>query len=130
MLPPAHRLTDPGAFRAAGRRGARGTSRTVVVHVLDQGAAPAAVGQAVDEASPRVGFVVSKAVGGAVVRNRVKRRLRHLVREQLDGTPSGCVVVVRALPAAAQASHGQLGRDLHRAWSRALEARGARRPAS
>ena len=32
----------------------------------------------------RVGFVVSKAVGNAVVRNRVKRRLRHLARERLD----------------------------------------------
>ena len=29
----------------------------------------------------RVGFVVSKAVGNAVIRNRVKRRLRHLMRD-------------------------------------------------
>ncbi len=32
------------------------------------------------EANPRFGFVVSKSVGGAVVRNLAKRRLRELVR--------------------------------------------------
>ena len=49
----------------------------------------------------RVGFVVSKAVGNAVVRNRVKRRLRHLTREHLPalaGLPGSAVLVVRALP--------------------------------
>jgi ribonuclease P protein component len=33
-----------------------------------------------DEAPPRVGFTVSKKVGNAVERNRVRRRLRELVR--------------------------------------------------
>ena len=49
----------------------------------------------------RVGFVVSKQVGNAVVRNRVKRRLRHLAADQLPSTPPGLDLVVRALPAAA-----------------------------
>ena len=66
------------------------------------------------EESPRVGFVVSKAVGNAVVRNRVKRRLRHLVREQLASLPRSSVLVVRALPAAAAASSSELGADLAR----------------
>jgi ribosomal protein L34/ribonuclease P protein component len=46
--------------------------------------------------APRVGFVVSGAVGGAVVRNRVTRRLRALDRARLGGIPSGCDLVVRA----------------------------------
>ena len=71
----------------------------------------------------RAGFVVSKAVGGAVVRNRVKRRLRHLMREQLGALPSGTDVVVRALPAAAGRSYAELGTDL----ARSIEA-AARRP--
>lgn len=33
-----------------------------------------------DEAPPRVGYTVSKKVGNAVVRNRVRRRLREVVR--------------------------------------------------
>lgn len=129
MLPPAHRLRDPGAFRAAGRRGARGSSRTLVVHLLEPGVRvdPDDRGDAGEGPATRVGFVVSKAVGNAVVRNRVTRRLRHLARGHLSGTPGGLVVVVRALPAASQASHTQLARDLDRSWSRALQARDARR---
>lgn len=60
----------------------------------------------------RAGFVVSKAVGGAVIRNRVRRRLRHLVRERLSALPAGATLVVRALPGAAEASYARLGADL------------------
>ena len=64
------------------------------------------------DSAARVGFVVSKAVGNAVVRNRVKRRLRHLAREQSPSLPGAAVLVVRALPAAATASYAELGADL------------------
>ena len=52
-------------------------------------------------APPKVGFVVSKAVGAAVTRNLVKRRLRHLARERTALLPRESMVVVRALPGAA-----------------------------
>lgn len=67
-----------------------------------------------DERPVRAGFVVNKAVGGAVVRNRVKRRLRHLVAPRLSSLPDGALVVVRALPAAATASFAELDQDLDR----------------
>ncbi len=66
----------------------------------------------------RVGFAVSRAVGNAVVRNRVKRRLRHLVREHLASLPESAVLVVRALPAAAAAPSKELGIDLTRCLER------------
>ena len=66
----------------------------------------------------RVGFVVSKAVGGAVVRNRVKRRLRHLVAAELGDAATGLDVVVRALPGAASSSLRVDG-DLSSAWRQA-----------
>jgi ribonuclease P protein component len=66
------------------------------------------------------GFVVSKAVGNAVKRNLVKRRLRHLVRERLSLLPPGSLVVVRALPAAGDAEYEELGRDLDAALRRLL----------
>ena len=69
---------------------------------------------------PRVGFVVSKAVGPAVVRNRVKRRLRHLAREIVTDLPGSAVLVVRALPAAADARIEELGADLTRCLDRVM----------
>ncbi len=69
----------------------------------------------------QVGFTVSKSVGNAVTRNRVKRRLRHLTREHLlalEGLPGRAALVVRALPAAADASYAALGADLARTLDR------------
>ncbi|MQC16921.1 MAG: ribonuclease P protein component [Chloroflexi bacterium] len=54
----------------------------------------------------RIGFAVGKQVGGAVVRNRVKRRLRMIVRE-LAWRPGFDVVIV-ARPAASSVTHGEL----------------------
>ena len=73
----------------------------------------------------RAGFVVSKAVGGAVVRNAVRRRLRHLVRERLTTLPPGATLVVRALPGAADVSYARLATDLDAAIA---AARNPRRP--
>jgi ribonuclease P protein component len=67
----------------------------------------------------RVGFVVSKAVGGAVVRNRVKRRLRHLVALELTGSAGAHDVVVRALPAAGS-SPARIDSDLVSAWAQVM----------
>lgn len=65
-----------------------------------------------------MGFVVSKAVGPAVTRNRVKRRLRHQARELLLAAPGPAVFVVRALPAAAEATSDELRADLERCFKR------------
>jgi ribonuclease P protein component len=70
------------------------------------------VGRLPHASCPRAGFVVSKAVGGSVVRHRVARRLRHLVRPRLAELPSDVGLVVRALPPAASATSGELAVDL------------------
>jgi ribonuclease P protein component len=69
-------------------------------------------------AAPRVGFVVSKAVGNSVVRHRVARRLRHLFRDRLGTVQPGCTLVVRALPSAATAGSADLGVDIDAALRR------------
>ena len=107
MLDRSHRLTSSAGFAAAVRHGRRAGTRTLVLHL---GAGP--------DRGPRVGFVVSKAVGNAVTRNRVKRRLRHLARERLTSLPGSGVLVVRALPAAAAAPYDVLGADLDTAFQR------------
>lgn len=78
-------------------------------------------------ASSRAGFVVSKAVGGAVVRNLVQRRLRHLMRDRLAGLPAGTDVVVRALPSAATRSYADLDADLTAALAAAVRPKSAKR---
>lgn len=60
---------------------------------------------------PLVGFVVSKAIGNAVARNLVKRRLRALTRAKLASFPPGSHIVVRALPQSAQSNYEQLELD-------------------
>jgi ribonuclease P protein component len=99
------------------RGGARAGTTTVVVHL-----GPAGGEQDRTVAPPvKVGFVVGRAVGNAATRNRVKRRLRHLTREHLpamEGLPGRAALVVRALPAAAEASYATLGTDLDRTLSR------------
>lgn len=72
----------------------------------------------VEGGHPLVGVVVGKAVGKAVRRNQVKRRLRHLARERLSLLPTDGLVVVRALPMAGTATYDALGRDLDVALSR------------
>lgn len=71
---------------------------------------------------PRVGFIVSKAVGNAVVRHRTTRRLRALMAQRLSQLPWGCLLVVRANPAAAEAAPAELAADLDAALRRVASA--------
>jgi ribonuclease P protein component len=116
-------------FDTAVKRGRRSGRRTLVVHaaraeVVGPTTVVASVPMAsvVDRPPARVGFVVSRAVGSAVVRTRVKRRLRALVAARIDRIPAGVLVVVRANPAAAAASSQALAADLDVALPRALQA--------
>ena len=70
--------------------------------------------------APRVGFVVSKAVGNAVIRNRVTRRLRAIAGARLGGIPAGVDIVVRALPAAAGASFAEMEAEATRLLARSV----------
>lgn len=54
-----------------------------------------------------------------MVRNRVKRQLRHLVRAELAVSDPHARIVVRALPAAASENE-RLAADLHDAWAQTI----------
>ena len=68
------------------------------------------------EAGVAFGFAVSKAVGCAVERNRVKRRLRACCRELSKTLPEGSRVVLRAKPSAAKASFWDLRGEVEGAF--------------
>ncbi|MFF5262518.1 ribonuclease P protein component [Actinomadura viridis] len=114
MLPSGHRMRRRDEFTLAVRRGRRAGRPTVVVHLLRRDEVPEG------EASPLVGFIVARTVGNAVVRNHVRRRLRHLARRHLDRLPPGSLLVVRANPAAGTARHDELAADLESALDRLL----------
>lgn len=118
MLPAAHRLRRSGDFADTVRRGRRAGRGSVVVHLMK----PADT----SDEPVKAGFVVSKAVGGAVVRNKVKRRLRHLIAERIERLPAGSTIVVRALPGAGSVRYPQIGLDLDAALETALKPRSSR----
>ncbi|MFC5744939.1 ribonuclease P protein component [Actinomadura rugatobispora] len=114
MLPSRHRMRRREEFTQAVRRGRRAGRPTVVVHLLRRDDIPG------EAATPLVGFIVARTVGNAVVRNRVQRRLRHLVRPHLHRLPGGSLLVVRANPASGTARNDELAADLESALDRLL----------
>jgi ribonuclease P protein component len=97
VLPRAHRITEGVDLRRVSRKGRRRPTAFFTASVLDNSAVPT-----------RFGFIVSKQVGGAVTRNKVKRRLRSLAYSTVLTNPLGSDVVVRALPASASATYDEL----------------------
>ena len=114
MLPQQTRMRRPEEFKRTMRSGRRAGGSAVVGHLLLTG------GQVQNDAAPKVGFVVSRAVGSAVVRNRVKRRLRELMRGRIVSLPGGCLLVLRAHPAAAGVRQADLAADLDLVLGRLL----------
>jgi ribonuclease P protein component len=113
VLSPEHRLRRRSEFSDVVRRGRRASGPLLTVHLL-----------ATEVPGVRAGLVVSKAVGGSVVRSRVSRRLRHLLRPVVATLPDGTRLVVRAAPSAAAASAIALDADLRSALARLGVARG------
>jgi ribonuclease P protein component len=93
----ANRLSRSRDFDGVYRQGRSVSSRFLVLYWFPQD----------EPAEPRFGLSVPKAVGGATVRNRVKRQLREIWRERLSRVPEGhdYVLIVRGgLPEAAEAN--------------------------
>ncbi len=113
MLRKANRLVRPEDFRTVVRRGRRSTSPLAVYYRLDR--------DAVDPV--RFGFIVSRAVGGAVERNLMRRRMRAVGRQFVEAGTRGSDIVVRALPGSAQRDWASLSADMHDALDAPLMSR-------
>lgn len=97
-LPKTKRLTLPAEFARVKGQGTSERGRLLVLGAL----------KLKEEKSFRAGFVTPKHIGTAVVRNRVRRRLRDIVRTAQLRLGSGLWLVVVARPYAANASYDQL----------------------
>jgi ribonuclease P protein component len=113
MLPKGNRVVRSEDFRSVVRRGRRTSTPLAVYYRLDRTPADPA----------RFGFIVSRAVGGAVQRNLLRRRMRTVGRQLVDAGARGTDVVVRALPGSAQQGWASLSADMHDALDSELMTR-------
>ena len=102
------RVRDNSRFQEIRRRGKAYSSRFVVLCVLENSLPYS-----------RFGFSVSRRIGNAVLRNRVKRRMRESVRLRMDQIQPGwdCVVIARS--PIRKANYGQIDDTFSRLFGRA-----------
>ena len=96
----SRRLSRSADFEAVYRRGRSASSRHLVVYAFARDPSSGA-------AEPRVGLTVSRKVGGAVERNRVKRLLREAAARVTPGLSSDVDLVIVARPGLAEALAGE-----------------------
>jgi len=81
------RIKSPAAFRRVFDKALPASSAHLVVYAMPK-----------NEGPPRLGIAVGRKVGGAVVRNGIKRRLRATFRIAVRGLPCADIVVVARPP--------------------------------
>ena len=108
------RLRSSLDFARVRRRGKRQQGQWLMLAYLRRADAPDAAGL-----PSRFGLSVSKRVGSAVQRNRVKRRLREAIRRRLWKTLPGWDMILTARPEAANAEYAALADELHALLTRA-----------
>ena len=101
-------LTRPQDFAALQERGTIRSHPLLSARVLRT-----------DLGSTRFGLATSRAMGSAVVRNRVRRRLREVIRSLLPSLRPGWDVLVIARPAIVGARTGAIREALERLLRRA-----------
>lgn len=101
-FPKGSRLLKHADFQVVYQRGRRHFTGNLAVFYRDRG----------DQAGPRVGFTVSKALGGAVERNRIRRRLRAAVRRRLGRLGRPVDVVLHPRKSVLQMEFAQLDAEI------------------
>jgi ribonuclease P protein component len=97
-FPKSRRLTRSAEFDRVKQNGRVQHGRLILVSVLETN----------DASRFRAGFITSRSVGSAVVRNRVRRRLREILRKHQREIVAGRWIVMIARASAARASYWEL----------------------
>lgn len=109
MLPRTARLRSSSDFNKVYKRGTSVAGQLLVVYVLNE-----------EETGQRLGFSISRRVGSAVVRNKVRRRLAEAYAGLGKEAPAGdCVIIARS--AAAGASYQKLEEEMRSLFIKAAK---------
>lgn len=128
VLPARNRMRRSAEFSVTVSRGVRAAQPDVVVHALRLESNAGNAGDDGDDGDangPRIGLIVSKAVGNAVERHRVSRRLRHVAKTFVSGLDPADLIVIRARPSSRDATSSRLERQLGQALERVSSKRRA-----
>lgn len=106
-FPKSRRLTRRAEFERVKKEGRAERGRFLILSVYPS-QEPLLSASPVDRHRLRAGFVTSKRIGGAVVRNQVRRRLREIVRKHQTELRENLWLVTIARPAAARATFHEL----------------------
>lgn len=102
-FPKQFRLLRRAEFRRAYEEGQRRSASLCTVFLRSNGLTHS-----------RLGITVSARVGNAVVRNRIKRRLREIFRQNRPAIPGGWDIVVNPRAQAAESEFAKLAREFLR----------------
>ncbi len=116
------RLSRSAEFERVYRQGRSKANRHLVLYAFPRG-------EAEDEQGPRLGLSVSRRVGGAVERSRVKRVLREAFWAEAERLPPGADYVIVARPDAAALDEREGMTGVRRALAELVDALGGRKPA-
>ncbi len=73
------------------------------------------------ESPARCGFTVPRAIGKAVIRNRIKRRMRAAVRKHLSNLPARCSIIFNPRRNVLEAPFQDLCQEIGRIFARCNE---------
>jgi ribonuclease P protein component len=97
-FPSSVRLKKSGDFKKVREKGKSSQARLLRLGIFKLAENPPS----------RIGIVTSKRLGGAVVRNKTRRRLREIARTHLPRIIPGLLIVIVAKPPAAEAAYDEL----------------------
>lgn len=97
MLTKSARLTESSDFARTTKSGSRVATEFFVGYLYLTGT----------HESPKAGLIISKSVGGSVLRHRIARKARHAIAENMSKLPAGALLVLRAIGRAERAQTNQ-----------------------
>ena len=93
MLTKSARLTESSDFVRTTKSGLRAATEFFVGYLYLTGT----------NESPKAGLIISKSVGGSVLRHRIARKARHAIAQKISTLPTGALFVLRAIGKAEKA---------------------------